>query len=328
MDWDSLRRRKKALDRLRPLKPELAKNLEEWLRVELTYASNAIEGNTLTRAETAIVIEKGLTVGGRSLREHLEAVNHAAALDRIKELAGRPGKPPVTERDILTLHAMILKGIDDENTGRYRSVPVRIAGSRAVMPNPAKVPALMRDFTAWLKKDRSRHPAAFASEAHYRLVTIHPFVDGNGRTARLLMNQLLMRAGYPPALLRREDRLAYINSLEKAQSGRPREDFDRLMLKSVERGLDITLRAARGRPPGRESRAEPSLLRIGALARKTGENHSTLRHWTKEGLLQPADTTASGYLLYPPEAAETAKKIREFQRQRRSLVEIRDLLSG
>src|SRR5579885_1994073 len=141
MNWNKLDPKKKRLDALRPLKPALLRNLEEWFRVELTYTSNAIEGNTLTRQETAIVLEKGITVGGRTLREHLEATNHAKALDRLKEVASNR-RLPVGEKEILELHGMILKGIDDDNAGRYRTLMVRISGSTVVLPNAQKVPQL------------------------------------------------------------------------------------------------------------------------------------------------------------------------------------------
>lgn len=197
MTYDHLTKKKKELDGYRPLPPALVRNLEEWFRVELTYTSNAIEGNTLTRRETAAVIEKGITVGGKSLREHLEATNHARALDVVNSMIKK--KPSaLTAHDILSIHGLILNGIDDTNAARYRNVPVRISGSPVVMPNPAKVLSLMEDFLRWLTTRNSLNPVAFAGEAHYRLVTIHPFVDGNGRTARLLMNLLLLMRGYPP----------------------------------------------------------------------------------------------------------------------------------
>ncbi len=321
MNWHSLNPKKKRLDALRPLKPELVKNLEEWFRVELTYTSNAIEGNTLTRQETAVVLEKGLTVGGKTLKEHLEASNHAKALDWVKELAASP-KHPVGEKEILALHEIILRDIDDANAGRYRSMPVRIAGSTVVLPNPRKVPELMAEFSDWLKSHPSMHPAEFSAQAHYRLVSIHPFIDANGRTARLLMNLLLMRGGYPPAFIQPRERVTYLNSLEKAQLGRSLVDYEKLMVKAIDRSLDIYLEAARGKSP-KASTVASKLLRIGGLSKKTGETVATLRHWTKEGLLPTAGHTDSGYTLYPPEAVDHAKRIRELQSERLSLGEIR-----
>jgi len=232
--------KKGELDKLRPLPPELVKNLEDWFRVELTYSSNAIEGNTLSRAETALVIEKGITVDGKTLNEHLEAINHAQALSYIKTLETEKRKD-LKEADIMDIHRIILSRIDDSNAGRYRTVPVRIAGSTAIMPNPVKVPELMNEFINWLNAQNSDNVAKIAAEAHYKLVSIHPFVDGNGRTARLLMNLLLMQEGYPPAIIRKEDRRIYINAIEKAQLGGADQDYYNLIYNSIIRSFDIYL---------------------------------------------------------------------------------------
>lgn len=240
-----LTEKKRVLDAYRPLPPELVKNLEDWYKVELTYTSNAIEGNTLSRQETALVVEKGLTVAGKSVKEHLEALNHAHALDFITSLITTRRKE-ITENHILEIHKLILSKIDDTNAGRYRSVPVRIAGSTVILPNPLKVPDMMQQFVEWLHEDTQLHPATISAEAHFKLVTIHPFVDGNGRTARLLMNVLLLEEGYPPAIIRNEDRTLYIDSIEKVQLGGSLDDFLHLIYEAIERSLDIYLDAAKG----------------------------------------------------------------------------------
>jgi Fic family protein len=324
MNYDHLTRKKKELDGYRPLPPTLVRNLEEWFRVELTYTSNAIEGNTLTRRETAAVIEKGITVGGKSLREHLEATNHARALDVVNSLV-RKKPSALTANDILSMNALLRNGIDDTNAARYRNVPVRISGSAVVMPNPAKVPSLMEDFLQWLTARNALHPVAFAGEAHYRLVTIHPFVDGNGRTARLLMNLLLLVRGYPPAIIRTRDRLAYIGAIERAQLGGARSDFDALVAEAAERSLDIYLAAARGE----SAEAEPdtaSLMKIGALAKAADVTVPTIRFWTAENLLEVADVTASGYQLYSPDMIARCERIRSLKEQRLTLAEIKSRL--
>lgn len=234
--------KKQKLDSFKPFPPELIKNLDDWYKVELTYTSNAIEGNTLSRAETAEVVEKGYTVAGKTVTEHLEAQNHARAWDFIKTLVDKK-RQNLTADDILTIHKIILTKIDDANAGRYRNVPVRIAGSAVVLPNPAKVAGLMGDFMAWLTSDLVEHPVLTASQAHYKLVTIHPFVDGNGRTARLLMNLLLLQQGYPPVNIKPEVRMHYLRSLEKAQLGDSLYDFYRLILTCEEESLDMYLDA-------------------------------------------------------------------------------------
>lgn len=325
MMLQELTRKKALLDQHRPLPPELVKNLEDWFRVELTYTSNAIEGNTLTRRETALVLEKGLTVGGKSLREHLEAANHAAAIDWIRErVRQKPAK--LGEREILEIHTMILKGNDDTNAGRYRNIAVRISGSTVVLPNPAKVPNLMAEFAAWLAKSADLHPVALAAEAHYRLVTIHPFIDGNGRTARLLMNLLLMMAGYPPAIIQKRERLAYLAALEQAQTGGSKNEYESLICRAADRSLDMYLKAVEGEslmPP--EDRA---LLKIGELARRSAVANSTIRHWTKTGLLEVAEITPAGYQLYGQDMLERVERIRALQEKRYTLEEIKSMLAA
>lgn len=324
MTYDQLTRKKKELDGYRPLPPALVRNLDEWFRVELTYTSNAIEGNTLTRRETAAVIEKGLTVGGKSLREHLEATNHAHAIDAVHTLI-RKRPSQLTAHDILAIHGLILKSIDDVNSGRYRNVSVRISGSPVVMPNPMKVADLMEEFLRWLTARNSLHPVAFAGEAHYRLVTIHPFVDGNGRTARLLMNLLLLMRGYPPAIIRTRDRLTYIGALERAPLDGSKATFDALMAKAAERSLDIYLKAARGESAVAEVDAD-GLMKIGALAKAAGVTVPTIRFWTSEGLLEVAEVTASGYQLYAPDMVDRCAVIRQLKEQRLTLAEIKNRL--
>lgn len=320
MNYQKHTDKKALLDQHRPLPDALLRNLEDWFRVELTFTSNAIEGNTLTRRETALVVEKGLTVGGKSLIEHLEATNHAKALDWVQgQISRKPNK--LSEKDILQIHEIVLKGIDDENSGHYRSVPVRISGSAVVLPNPRKVPDLMAEFAAWFKVKHALHPVELAAEAHYRLVTIHPFVDGNGRTARLLMNMILMMSGYPPAIIRKRDRLAYIGALEQVQLGGSNADYHNLIAKAVERSLDIYLKAVGGESSATDD--SEVLLKIGELAKRAGEANSTIRHWTKGGLLDVAEVTASGYQLYAVDMLERIQTIQELKAQRYTLIEIK-----
>ncbi len=239
---EKLAEKKRILDSFRPLPPALVQNLGEWFKIELTYTSNAIEGNTLTRGETALVVEKGLTVAGKSVREHLEAINLAIALDFVKELAAKK-RADITEVDIRDIHRLILKKIDDQNAGTWRTIAVKIAGADVVLPDPIKVPDLMHDFMQWLHTVEGNQ-VVVSADAHLKLVTIHPFVDGNGRTARLLMNLLLLQEGYPPAIIRPEDRLAYIASIEKAQLHNDTDDYYRIIGQSVDRSLDMYLEAA------------------------------------------------------------------------------------
>jgi Fic family protein len=229
----NIEQRKAQLDRLRPLATAALAQVQKHYDVELTYTSNAIEGNTLTLRETAEVIEHGITIGGKSLRDHLEAVDHYDALLWMRDLA--PTAAPVDESVVCELHRRIVARSQPEIAGTYSRFPRRIAGSPAVFPNPAKIPQLMEEFGAWLTS-APRDPAS-AFEAHFRLTAIHPFGDGNGRTARLLMNLLLVRGGYPPVAVRPEDRKSYLDALER---GSLTEDLQAFQMFMHER-LDATL---------------------------------------------------------------------------------------
>ena len=239
---DRITEKKKKLDSYRPLPSALLNNLEEWYKIELTYTSNAIEGNTLSRSETALVVGKGITIGGKTIREHLEAINHADAFDYIKGFVGKK-KNEINLRDILLLHSLILKRIDDKHAGVIRKVFASIAGSDSKLPDPIKVPQLMDEFVDWLHTVQD-HPATIAADAHHRLVSIHPFVDGNGRSARLLMNLLLMQEGYPPAIIKNDNRKKYFAALEHAHTTGDMAQFRYFIYTAIEASLDDYLDAA------------------------------------------------------------------------------------
>jgi Fic family protein len=216
---------KAELDALRPLGEAALAQLQRHYDVELTFTSNAIEGNTLTLRETAEVIEHGVTVGGKPLRDHLEALDHHDAVQWMRDLASGTGA--IDEAVICELHRRIVARSRPDIAGVYSSLPRRVAGSPAIFPNPAKIPDLMAEFGAWLAPAQAS--AAIAFDAHFRLTAIHPFADGNGRTARLLMNLVLLRAGYPPIPVRPEDRAAYLRALETGSVEGDLEPFRVLM---------------------------------------------------------------------------------------------------
>lgn len=324
--FEKLTKKKEELDTYRPLPPELVKNLEEWLDVELTYTSNAIEGNTLSRMETALVIEKGITVEGKSLREHLEAINHKKALEEIRDLA-KKGHQNLSERDILNIHSLILKGIDEQWAGRYRQVPVRISGSDVVLPNYVKVPSLMKDFMRWLQSIQGEHPVKIAADAHYKLVSIHPWVDGNGRTARLLMDFILIQHGYPPAIIRKEERRRYLSSIEEAQLDGSIQKFYDLMVEATERTLDIYLSAVKGKTAPTVLKEE-KLLKIGQLAKAAGISASGIRYYVEQGLVTPVAHSEGGFMLFNPRVVDKIQEIKRLQREERlSIAEIKKRLT-
>lgn len=205
--------------RSRPLTPAALRSLIAWLRLQHVYNSNAIEGNTLTLSETKVIVEDGLTVGGKSLREHAEAVNLAAAVDYILGLA-RAEDPPVDAALIRNLHLLVLRDINRDEAGRYRQEPVRISGSSYPTTEPLHLEEAMIEFDEWLTTEpEPRNAVLRAAIGHTWLVNIHAFIDGNGRVARLTMNILLLRAGYPLATIRKEDRPRYYDALERSHAG-------------------------------------------------------------------------------------------------------------
>ena len=196
------------------------------LELEYTFESNRIEGNTLTLKETDLVINEGITISGKSMREHLEAINHKEALEYLKELVIKDAD--FSERDLLQLHSLILKGIDAQNAGMYRAVQVMIKGSRHMPPQPYIIKKQMEDLFFWYQAHKNEmHPVILAAELSERLVTIHPFIDGNGRTSRLIMNLILLKNGYVIANIKgdTENRMKYYESLENAQVDLKKEEF-------------------------------------------------------------------------------------------------------
>jgi len=196
------------------------------LELEYTFESNRIEGNTLTLRETDLVINEGLTISGKSMREHLEAINHVEAIGYIKQLMER--NFPFNERELLSVHNLILRGIIPEDAGRYRRVQVMIKGSSHMPPQPFIVPKEMEDYFIWYNENKGKlHPVILAAEMHERLVTIHPFIDGNGRTSRLVMNLILLQNGYVIANIKGDydSRMNYYQALETAQTLGNKEDF-------------------------------------------------------------------------------------------------------
>jgi len=241
--YERVERKKKDLDALRPLPKVALEKLRHQFSVELAYNSNAIEGNTLTLRETRLVIEEGITIRGKPLREHFEATNHQKAF---QFLEGITGTTTITEDTIKQMHKIILSGIEDECAGKYRELNVRILGAAKSPPRAEKVPDLMKKFMERINKNPDKLNAVeMAAYIHYGFVEIHPFVDGNGRTARLLMNLFLMRHGYPVTMVLKVDRKKYYDCLRKADQEDMKPFFD-FIGRCVERSLDLYLDAFKG----------------------------------------------------------------------------------
>lgn len=236
---DRIDGKKMRLDSLRPFPNEALKRIREDICLEWTYHSNAIEGNTLNLNETRIVLKDGMTVKGKSLREHFEALNHQDAIKYLESIV--QSKKQITSSELLSIHALVLQRIEKEFSGRYRNAGVRIIGANFIPPNAAKVSDLVDELIDYVTQNTKQfHPCLLATLLHHRLVWIHPFFDGNGRTARLLFNLFLMKQGYPPAIILKQDRKKYYAAMNTANQGDISSLF-LLTLQAVERGLDIYL---------------------------------------------------------------------------------------
>lgn len=233
--------KKARLDHLRPLPSSAVARLRDQIIVEWIYNSNAIEGSTITLQETRLILETGLTIGGKSLREHFEVINHRDAINYVEDLV--ESAEQVTPFHVRQIHKLVLSRIDDENAGRYRETQVRIAGAAFLPPESWLIPNLMKEWGEWLAiEEKQSHPIELAALAHHRLVAIHPFIDGNGRTARLVMNLILLRAGYPPTVIQRINRRQYYRVLDQADSGKP-VGLINFIGRAVERSLNLYLEA-------------------------------------------------------------------------------------
>ncbi|MCX6817043.1 MAG: Fic family protein [Candidatus Beckwithbacteria bacterium] len=230
------------LQKLRPLPATAVRKLREKFQVEMTYNSNAIEGNSLTLKETFWVINEGITVKNKPLKDHLEAKDHHEALEYLYELVQPQNQLTISEKLIRNLHHLVMKKTDEDWAGRYRQSNVFITGTDHIPSDANIIPSAMNKFINWFRANRHRlHPIELAAKLHHQLVFIHPFLDGNGRTARLLMNVVLMRKGYPLAVILKNDRKKYYQVLQQADKDNY-QPLIRFVAQAVERSLDIYLK--------------------------------------------------------------------------------------
>ncbi|MDR0479828.1 MAG: Fic family protein [Burkholderiaceae bacterium] len=231
---------KARLDAARPLPEETLASLRAHLALEWTYHSNAIEGNTLTLRETQVALE-GITIGGKSLREHLEAINHRDAIHYVERLVSQ--QEILSERAILEIHSLVLKGIYERQAGRYRQQNVVITGASARPANFLHVRDEVGALLDWHGSPQARalHLIEREAQMHARFERIHPFIDGNGRTGRLLLNLELMKAGYPPTIIQKEDRLDYYQALDTASMTQDYMPITCLVASAVKRSLELYL---------------------------------------------------------------------------------------
>ncbi len=213
----------KAINTIRPFEGEMLRQIREYYRIGLTYSSNALEGNSLTEIETKVLLEDGLTIGGKPLRDTFEALGHAAAYDY---MFGLLGSRCITTEDIKTLHRLFYQSIDEPHAGVWRNVSIIVTGSDYAFPAPDELEGLMADLAQWIATERdTMHPVRFAAMLHLKFVTIHPFIDGNGRVARLLLNAALIQNGYILAIVPPILRPDYLSAIRRYQQGGDAESF-------------------------------------------------------------------------------------------------------
>lgn len=261
----------------RPLSPAILKRLRKELHVEMTYNSNAIEGNTLTLQETFLVLKEGITIKGKNLQEHLEVKNHAGALDYVYDLV-ETESTSLSEKLIRDIHALVVRDEDDVHPGSYRTGEVRISGSRHTPTPGYQVANSMQSLIGRYQDNQNLHPVEHAALFHHDLVAIHPFLDGNGRTARLVMNVMLMQSDYPLVILLKSDRKKYYRLLEQAHFGDV-TGFVNFVGQAVERSLDIYLQAIETSTP------ENYMTPLSELAKHTSYSAEYLGLLARKGLL-------------------------------------------
>ncbi len=271
----------KLIQSQRPLSAAVIAKLKEQFSLDMTYNSNAIEGNKLTLKETYFVINDGITVKGKSLQDHLEAKNHHEAIHFLYELIEHKKRHTVSEQLIRSLQKLIVRDLDGEDAGNYRKAGVLITGSKHKPPEAFVVPHLMRELIDWIKRNsNSLHPVELASLAHHRLVHIHPFTDGNGRTARLFMNLILMQNGYPLVIILKNDRQKYYRALEKADRGQSSE-MERFIAQAVERSINLYLKAFSG-----HSMPNDKLVPLSMVAKNSSFSEKYLNLLARNGKLE------------------------------------------
>lgn len=268
------------IQKQRPISVSMVTRLKEQFAMEMTFNSNAIEGNKLTLKETYLVVNDGLTVRGKSLKDHLEAKNHNEAIQFLYDLVEHGKKHSLSEQLIRELQQLIVKDTEAETAGAYRTGTVMITGSKHEPPEAFEVPRLMRELILWIRNHSKMHPVELAALAHHRLVHIHPFFDGNGRTARLFMNVLLMQKGYPMVVILKNDRKKYYRALESADSGE-KAAIVKFIAQAVERSMNLYLKAFSG-----GSKLGQRLVPLSALAEKSQFSEKYLNLLARSGKLE------------------------------------------
>ncbi|PIS40361.1 MAG: cell filamentation protein Fic [Candidatus Nealsonbacteria bacterium CG08_land_8_20_14_0_20_36_22] len=274
-------RKLKELNKLRPLPFSAVKKLQEQFQIEMTYNSNAIEGNSLTLKETFLVINEGITIKGKPLKDHLEAKNHQEALEYLYDLVEKGKKQTISEYFLRNLHKLIMQETDKEWAGKYRNSNVIIVGADHIPPDAIDIPNEMEKLRKWMEQNKRKlHIIELAALIHHKLVNIHPFFDGNGRTARLVMNLLLMQEGYPLAIVLKNDRKKYYRFLNQADKGNL-IPFVNFIAQSLEHSLDIYLKSLTPFSQKRET-----FLSLSEISKQTPYSSKYLNLLARQGKLE------------------------------------------
>lgn len=273
-----------------------------WLLTELSYTSNNIEGNSLTRKETVFAITKGLTASSKPIKDYQEIINHAKASRLILKLS--QNNKAITENDILNIHKEVLKGLEDDDCiGKYRNIKVRISGSKVIVPHHSKIQGLIEELINFINS-KQLNVIEIAIIAHFKFIAINPFIDGNGRTARLLLNLILLKNNYYPVIIRARDRKNYIKSIEKGELKNDLSLYRNFMYKAIDNSYQTYIDMF----DNKNEKTDKELLTIGKFAKAAQVPISTVRYYLRVGKLKPISKTESDYMLFSKEQIKIFNK--------------------
>ena len=325
--YDKLTAQKNELEKYLPLPAEIQASVDKETTTELVCVGTFFDGGSFTHKEIDEILYRDKTVSDHALTEHIEALNIAEVYKTVKENALKHAGASLDEKDVKDIHRVIVRALDDKNAGYYRGTELNFINTERALPSPIKVQRMMNDFGMWLYTARLLHPVSLAAEAHLRLLAVQPFARGNFHVARMLMNLILMKHGYPPALFSRREKKEYLCAVENAVFGNSRDGYDKLVVRAVNRALEMYKKAATVQKIDAED-ADPYFMRIGQLAKASGERVSALRYWTAMGLLETAGKTSADYVLYSSDVLEKIQRLRKLKNERYTLEEIKNIIQA
>lgn len=299
------------LGNFQPLSPEHAAKLDERYRIELSYASNHLEGSAFKKDDVELLVEKGLAIGGKSIVEHFKVLNYVLAWEYIKQLSTTIRRQQIGEKELFHVHQLLSDRVDHSPDNDYRTSAI------SGYPSPIEITALISGMFESLGQSKD-HPVQIAADFHQKLIDIQPFESENGHAARLMMNLVLMQEGYPPAIIAGKLRETYLRWLTGGSASQSKDAYYEMIYQAIKCSIDTFLDVVQ--PKSEEVQAiKPTkrLLKIGELARSVGETVPTIRYWTNEGLLSVKGHSKGGYQLYDRSMIDQAKNIRKLQNEDR-----------